>query len=89
MTDLPSSVPNELQVEVMSPISNLYEGPAQAVSSKNPKGKFDILPGHAHFISLIEGAVVVHIKKDLKKKFDLEHGVIRCYENQVKVYVGL
>jgi len=82
-------IPTNLQVEVLSPIKVLYKGPAQAISSINKKGKFDILPGHTSFISLIQKQVIVHTDKKNEKKFDLQHGVIRCQDNDVRIYVGL
>ena len=85
----PSHHSSKLQVEVLSPVNILYHGSAQAITSVNKKGKFDILPGHTSFISLIQNQIVIHDDQGQKKKFELQHGVIRCLNNDVKVYIGL
>jgi len=77
-----------LKVEVVSPVKVLYKGEAQAVSSVNEEGLFDILPGHTSFISLIRDKVVIYVGKG-RKEIDLDKGVVRCRNNEVKVFVGL
>ena len=76
-----------LSVEVMNPLEILFQGQATAVSSANPRGKFDILPNHAPFISLIKDSVTVHLDSEKSKKFELDRGVIRCFDNKVEVYL--
>ncbi len=43
-----------LQVKIISPQDVLYQDQALSVSSKNSSGKFDILPEHSDFITIIE-----------------------------------
>jgi F0F1-type ATP synthase epsilon subunit len=66
-----------------------FEGQAEAVSSKNRLGKFDILPFHTNFITLIFGSLTVHTpdKKEIKYKF--KRGVLEVSENKVNVFLGL
>jgi F0F1-type ATP synthase epsilon subunit len=78
-----------LKVEVISPVQVLFKGASHAVSSMNNKGPFDILPGHAQFISLIKGKVVVLTEEGKKNSFELSRGVIDCKDNAVKIYVGI
>lgn len=75
-----------LHVEVMSPEKILYNGPAQAVSAINDAGKFDILPLHSHFITMIEGDLTIHTDNK-KRLFPKVQGVIRCFDNDVKIYL--
>jgi F0F1-type ATP synthase epsilon subunit len=79
----------KLQVMILSPEKLLYQGPALALTSYNEKGKFDILPQHTNFITLIKDRLSVQFDKDKVQGFLLDKGVIRCVDNKVKVYVGL
>jgi len=45
---------NTLTVKIISPTQTLYDGEAYSVSSVNSLGKFDILPMHANFITLVQ-----------------------------------
>lgn len=45
---------NTLTVKIISPTQTIFDGEAYAVSSVNSSGKFDILPFHANFISLVQ-----------------------------------
>jgi F0F1-type ATP synthase, epsilon subunit (mitochondrial delta subunit) len=55
-----------LTVSVKGPKSELYSGKAHSVTSINKKGKFDVLPYHISFISLIKDYVI--IREETKKK---------------------
>lgn len=55
---------NLLKVKIFSPTQTIYDGDAVSVSSVNSLGKFDILPYHANFITLVQkNAVVLRVKK--------------------------
>ncbi len=63
-----------LQLKISSPKQTFYEGPALSVSSINSAGKFDILPQHANFVTLVENQdIIVRIpdKPPLKFRFPL------------------
>lgn len=58
---------NLLDVKFLSVNETFFEGKAQAVASENNKGPFSILPGHAQFISLIDGKPIKIIDQDGKE----------------------
>jgi len=77
-----------MNVEVLTPDRMLYKGQAEAVSGVNDKGKFDILSYHARFISLLDGELIIHIDKKTKRKIVfVDKGVVRCFDNVVKIYL--
>ena len=80
---------NRLQVKILSPEETLYEGQAIAVSGHNNKGIFDILPRHIDFISIISKNLTVFINENSKQQFENIHGVIRCFNNEVTIYIGI
>jgi len=90
---IPESVkiPKFLEVKVFySPAigKELFQERAAAVSSQNRLGDFDILPGHANFITLCFGILTIHT---LEKKinFQFERGVLEVSEDKVNVFLGL
>lgn len=57
-------VSTTLNVKILSPTQTIFEGEALSVSSVNSAGKFDILPYHANFITLVQKSpVVLRLKK--------------------------
>lgn len=66
-----------------------FSGKAIAVSSENRLGKFDILPKHINFISLIFNKLTILTLKKEKIEFQFEKGILIARENQVKVFLGL
>ncbi|OGE31626.1 hypothetical protein A2631_00655 [Candidatus Daviesbacteria bacterium RIFCSPHIGHO2_01_FULL_44_29] len=76
-----------INVKVMSPHKILFEGKALAVSSVNTDGKFDILPEHANFITLVENQVIQITKEDKQPiSFTFTQALIYNESNKVSIY---
>lgn len=55
---------NILTVKILSPTQTIYDGPAFSVSSFNSMGRFDILPMHANFITMVQKQpIILRIEK--------------------------
>lgn len=77
-----------LQVLVRNPETILFEGAADALTSYNVKGLFDVLPSHENFISIIEKEIVVHVKRE-KKSFPVQNGILQISENKAVALLGV
>jgi len=66
-----------------------FEGEAEAVSSQNRLGKFDILPEHTNFITLIFGTLIIYTPDKKNFAYQFERGVLEVSENKVNVFLGL
>ncbi len=66
-----------------------YKGEAEAVSSQNKLGKFDILPGHANFITFIFNNLIIHTPDKDKIVYQFKRGVLETSENKVRIFLGL
>jgi F0F1-type ATP synthase epsilon subunit len=66
----------------------LFDGQAQAFSSVNDRGPFDILVQHENFITLIKNEIVIHITPKEKKEIQIENGIARAYNDKISVYVN-
>lgn len=78
-----------LSVSIRSRETILFEGQCVSVTSFNLRGRFDILPLHSNFITLISKYVILDVGKESEKKFDLEKGVLYVMSNKVNIYVGI
>jgi F0F1-type ATP synthase epsilon subunit len=66
----------------------LFSGQAQAISSVNDKGPFDILGHHENFISLIKDRIVVRISPTEQQEIKIENGIARAYNDKIFIYVN-
>ena len=78
-----------LTVTVKSPGQTVFSGWALAVTSMNERGRFDVLPYHANFISLIKETVIIHQENDKELTLPLETGIIKVYEDTVHILIGI
>lgn len=81
-----------LHVRIISPKQLILDTQAFAVSSKNLQGKFDILPFHANFITVLENEPILISSSKRDKKpliFRFPIAIISVTENQVNIYTYL
>lgn len=67
----------------------IFEGEAEAVSSHNDKGPFDVLPLHTNFICIIHKNLILHLKNKIVKELSFGTGVLKVAENKVEIYLGV
>jgi F0F1-type ATP synthase epsilon subunit len=76
-----------LLVIVASTDKVLWSGIALSVSSVNSDGPFDILGGHANFITLIDNKPIKVVTIDKKTMtFTFKQAIIFIVSNLVKIY---
>jgi F0F1-type ATP synthase epsilon subunit len=79
-----------IHFRIVSPRKVLFENDAKSVSSKNSLGNFDILPGHANFMTIIENSpLTIKLDKNQTIEFDLSFGVIYSVNGVVNIYTDL
>lgn len=89
MSRAPSEAP-ELAVVARSPFHIFYEGPAQTVSATNPVGRFDVLPGHADFFSVLSPCdVAIDTGSGQPVEFAIGNGIITVRDNEVLLFVNM
>lgn len=78
---------NVLNVQIIAPKEDVFEGTALSVSSVNSAGKFDILPQHANFITLIQQAEIsIKTTEGKVVNFNFPMAIIHTTQNNVKIY---
>jgi len=79
----------QLKVVARAPFELYYDGPASVVSATNTVGKFDILPGHADFFSLINPGDVVIETEEEQINIPTTNGIITVRDDQVMLFLNL
>lgn len=80
---------NTLLIEVKSPEKIFFEGEVKAISSFNESGRFDVLPQHANFISIIREFLIIYDKAGAKQEIKIDRGVLKVTANKVQVFLGI
>lgn len=80
-----------LHVRIISPQQLILETEAASVSSKNAQGKFDILPLHANFITMIENNPIIvrplsPVNGQKEITFQFPFSIILTFSNAVNIY---
>ncbi len=66
-----------------------FEGKAAAVSTQNKLGKFDVLPQHINFITLIFKELTILTTEDEEIRYQFEKGILAVKRNQVNIFLGV
>jgi len=80
---------NVLQVRILSPKKMIFLGQADSVSSANSTGKFDILPQHANFITLVKNKPITVTTKDTQQSFTFNLAIVLAINNAVTIYTDI
>jgi len=83
------AVSTKLKVIARAPFHVYYEGDAKVVSAENEVGKFDILPGHADFFSVLTpGEVIIDTDADAIT-FKVTNGMVTVRDDEVMLFVNM
>jgi F0F1-type ATP synthase epsilon subunit len=78
-----------LKVKVRDTESVIYEGEAERVSSFNEMGRFDVLPQHANFISIIRQEISLFNNREKVKELKIEQAVMKVKHDQIHIFLGI
>ncbi|MFH0936710.1 MAG: hypothetical protein V1808_00230 [Candidatus Daviesbacteria bacterium] len=79
-----------LDVTITSPRQDIYAGIAISVSSINSAGKFDVLPEHANFVTLIDKKPIIVRTMDKRVlTFNFPLAIISVINNKVRIYTNI
>lgn len=72
------------EVLIVNVEKTLYRGQALSLSCLNQKGKFDVLPLHSNFISLIYKRLSLVLPNGSQKEFNFNIGALRVKNNRAE-----
>ncbi len=79
-----------LKVRIITPKKLVYQAEVYSLSSTNSAGKFDILPEHANFITIIQNndiQIVDSAKNHINFHFPL--AIIYTSKNMINIYTDI
>lgn len=80
---------NDFFLSIRNSEARLFRGPIKSLTSNNDTGRFDILPMHANFVSLIKDFLLIRELSGKETKFDIGVGLLRFFHNKADVYIGI
>jgi F0F1-type ATP synthase epsilon subunit len=85
-----ATTPQVLHVRISRATEIIWEGDARTLTARNAEGPFDILPLHAHFISILDNTPIVVIEKNgERREFVFDTAVMHVKDDQVRVYTNI
>ncbi len=79
-----------MHVRISRATDTVWEGEVLSISAKNTEGPFDILPMHAHFISIIEENPIHLEKQDgTSAEYVFKRSVMHVKDDMVNIYADI
>ncbi len=80
---------DKLQLTIVSPEKQLFQGEVKRVTVPGIKGSFSILPNHAPIISTLAKGKLAYIPMSGEEQIlDIEGGVVELNDNNISVCVS-
>lgn len=85
----PTQTKPQMTVKIYTPFKVYFDGIAHSITAVNDTGKFDILPRHHNFMTLLnEGFIIVRHDKD-EEKFKIIRGIMHVKADKVIVFLDV
>lgn len=88
MSKQPAERPS-IHVIARAPFKLYYDGPAYSVSATNAVGRFDVLPGHADFFSMLQPGEVYIETNDEPVVFKIANGIVTVRADEVQLFANM
>lgn len=77
-------------VVIISPDQILWEGKATSLSSRNSTGEFDILPGHANFVTIVKNDdIKIRTIDGNIKTISKKNCIVSMVRNKATIYIEI
>lgn len=86
---MPGSLNQTIDLRVRNRENLIFSGSVLSVTSFNVSGRFDILPNHANFISLIDKFLMYKELNGNQRELEIKNGLMRVIEGKVDVFLGI
>lgn len=88
MSRKPPPIP-DLQVRVLSPSNQYFDGPAVSVTAWNEVGQFDVLGDHANFFTLLSPGTLRVVTHTQRFELPIQQGLLKVSHNKVTAFVDI
>ncbi len=80
----------QINVIARAPFKLYFQGTALSLSATNAIGKFDVLPGHADFFSMLEpGEVYIEPVEGEPVVFNVSNGIVTVRSDEVMLFANM
>ena len=76
-----------MNVSILSPLKNLYQGEATSVKLPGKIGAFTILENHAPIVSTLDKGVVTIANKEEITEINIVSGFVEVHDNEITICV--
>lgn len=76
-----------MNVSILSPLKNLYQGEATSVKLPGKIGAFTILENHAPIVSTLDKGVITITNKEEVTEINIVSGFIEVHDNKITICV--
>lgn len=76
-------------LKIFSPFRTFFDGKALSLTAVNKTGQFDILGGHANFLSLLEPCEVLVKTPERSLKFAIKSGLLHSRNDKVTIFLNI
>ncbi len=83
------SNPALLKISIKNTEEVLFEGEAERISSFNEMGRFDVLPLHANFISMIKQELTLFMHHQKIKEMKIDQAIMKVKKDIVHIFLGI
>jgi F0F1-type ATP synthase epsilon subunit len=67
----------------------VFEGEIKAITAENEAGIFDILPDHAHLITIVKNKIIIHHTTGTNEELKLDKGILKVEQNTIHIFLGV
>lgn len=78
-----------MKLQILTPDTTLFDGEVKEISCHNEKGQFDVLYGHANFMSMIDKKIQVIQADGEKKEYPVEQALIEVHDNEIYIFMNI
>jgi hypothetical protein len=89
VTPNPMDIVQSIHLTIRNTKKILFDEEAKCITSINERGRFDILPLHENFISLIQKYIIIYKLNGDKQTMEIDNGVVHVTNNVVHCYINL
>ncbi len=75
-----------IQLKIVTREAKIFDAKVESITCVNEKGKFDILPYHIQFISLLDQNINFVDEYGQHRSIVLTNGILRVIRNTVSIY---
>lgn len=80
---------NQILLHIRKRSGLVFQGYVRSITSKNDNGVFDVLPGHANFITLIEENIHVISDTGEVRDFEIERALMKVDETKAEIFLDI